>query len=137
MFFRKFSMTAAAAVGSAPAFAIALIVTLLWLGSGPWMKFSDSWQLIINTVTSVATFLVVFLIQSTQNRDMVVLQLKLDELIRAVTQARTELVQMEGLSDEELDKLREEFRVLRERAATRLEQIEESRKRRLERKPQP
>jgi low affinity Fe/Cu permease len=79
---------------------------------------------VINTATSVATFLIVFLIQNTQNRDTAVIQLKLDELIRAVMQARTELVQMEGLSDEQLDDLREEFRRLRERASARLEQIE-------------
>ena len=82
----------------------------------------------INTATSVATFLIVFLIQNTQNRDTAVIQLKLDELIRAVTQARTELVQMEGLSDEELDDLREEFRILRERTSARLAQIEISRR---------
>jgi low affinity Fe/Cu permease len=85
---------------------------------------------VINTATSVATFLIVFLIQNTQNRDTAVIQLKLDELIRAVTQARTELVHMEGLSDEELDTLREEFRVLRERTAARLAEIEMSRSKR-------
>jgi low affinity Fe/Cu permease len=128
MFFRKLALKSAQAVGSAPAFLGALIVTLIWIATGPYFHYSDTWQLVINTATSVATFLIVFLIQNTQNRDTAVIQLKLDELIRAVTQARTELVQMEGLSDEELDDLREEFRILRERTAARLAQIEVSRR---------
>jgi low affinity Fe/Cu permease len=128
MFFRKLALKSAQAVGSAPAFLGALIVTLLWIATGPYFHYSDTWQLVINTATSVATFLIVFLIQNTQNRDTAVIQLKLDELIRAVTQARTELVQMEGLSDEELDDLREEFRILRERTSARLAQIETSRR---------
>jgi low affinity Fe/Cu permease len=128
MFFRKLALKSAQAVGSAPAFLGALIVTLVWIATGPYFHYSDTWQLVINTATSVATFLIVFLIQNTQNRDTAVIQLKLDELIRAVTQARTELVQMEGLSDEELDGLREEFRILRERASARLAEIEISRR---------
>jgi low affinity Fe/Cu permease len=109
MFFRKLALKSAQAVGSAPAFLLAVVVTLAWIATGPYFHYSDTWQLVINTATSVATFLIVFLIQNTQNRDTAVIQLKLDELIRAVTQARTELVQMEGLSDEQLDDLREEF----------------------------
>jgi|SRR5580704_14101161 low affinity Fe/Cu permease len=131
MLFRKLALKAAQAVGSAPAFLLAVVVTVLWIATGPYFHYSDTWQLVINTATSVATFLIVFLIQNTQNRDTAVIQLKLDELIRAVTQARTELVQMEGLTDEELDQLREEFRVLRERASTRLDQIEASRSKRI------
>jgi low affinity Fe/Cu permease len=130
MFFRKLALKSAQVVGSAPAFLLAVVVTLIWIGTGPYFHYSDTWQLVINTATSVATFLIVFLIQNTQNRDTAVIQLKLDELIRAVTQARTELVQMEGLSDEELDHLRDEFRILRERASARLEQIEISRSKR-------
>jgi low affinity Fe/Cu permease len=130
MFFRKLALKSAQVVGSAPAFLLAVVVTLIWIATGPYFHYSDTWQLVINTATSVATFLIVFLIQNTQNRDTAVIQLKLDELIRAVTQARTELVQMEGLSDEELDSLREEFRVLRDRASSRLEQIEMSRSKR-------
>jgi low affinity Fe/Cu permease len=95
----------------------------LWLVSGPYFHYSNGWQLVINTLTSVATFLIVFLIQNTQNRDTTVIQLKLDELIRAVKHARTELVQMEGLTDQELETLREEFRSVRDRAAFGLEQI--------------
>src|SRR5580658_10776748 len=128
--FRHLALTAALVVGSAGAFVVALVLTLLWAATGPYFHYSDTWQLVINTSTSVATFLIVFLIQNTQNRDTAVIQLKLDELIRAVTQARTELVQMEGLTDEELDHLREEFRVLRERTAARLAEIEMSRSKR-------
>jgi low affinity Fe/Cu permease len=130
MFFRKLALKSAQVVGSAPAFLLAVVVTLIWIATGPYFHYSDTWQLVINTATSVATFLIVFLIQNTQNRDTAVIQLKLDELIRAVTQARTELVQMEGLSDEELDHLRDEFRILRERTSARLEQIEISRSKR-------
>jgi low affinity Fe/Cu permease len=93
MFFRKLALKSAQAVGSAPAFLLAVVVTLAWIATGPYFHYSDTWQLVINTATSVATFLIVFLIQNTQNRDTAVIQLKLDELIRAVTQARTELVQ--------------------------------------------
>ena len=133
--FRKLALGAAQAVGSAPAFLLAIVFTTAWICTGPYFHYSDTWQLVINTATSVATFLIVFLIQNTQNRDTAVIQLKLDELIRAVTQARTELVQMEGLSDEELDRLREEFRELRERASTRLEEIEASRSKRVKTSP--
>jgi low affinity Fe/Cu permease len=135
MFFRKLACKAAQAVGSAAAFLMALTATVLWVASGPYFHYSDTWQLVINTATSVATFLIVFLIQNTQNRDTAVIQLKLDELIRAVKQARTELVQMEGLSDEELDSLREEFRVLREQASSKLELIEASRRNRAAKSP--
>ena len=127
MFFRKLALWSAQAVGSARAFLLALLATILWVATGPYFHYSDAWHLVINTATSVATFLMVFLIQNTQNRDTAVIQLKLDELIRAVKQARTELVQMEALSDEELDQLREEFSTLREQATSRLEQIEASR----------
>ena len=125
MLFRKFALKAAQVVGSGPAFVIAGILTVLWLGSGPYFHFSNTWQLVINTITSVATFLIVFLIQNTQNRDTAVIQLKLDELIRAVKRARTELIQMEGLPDEELENLREEFRNVREQATSGREQPRE------------
>jgi low affinity Fe/Cu permease len=85
---------------------------------------------VINTGTSVSTFLVVFLIQNTQNRDTKVIQMKLDELIRAIQPARTELVQMEELTDQELEDLQKEFQTYRDRANAKLEKIQESRKRR-------
>jgi low affinity Fe/Cu permease len=95
----------------------AVLVVLVWLVTGPVFRYSDSWQLVINTGTTIITFLIVFLIQNTQNRDAQVMQLKLDELIRAVRSARTELVDMESLSDEELHRLQHQFEQLRQRAA--------------------
>jgi low affinity Fe/Cu permease len=93
-----------------------VLVILLWLVTGPVFHFSDTWQLIINTATTVVTFLMVFLIQNTQNRDAKAMHLKLDELIRAIKNARNELVDLEDLSDEELKKLEEQFRRTRRRA---------------------
>ena len=110
--FRKFAYKTAEAVGSAPAFLIALLIIVVWAVSGPIFNYSDTWQLIINTGTTIVTFLVVFLIQHTQNRDAKILQLKLDELIRAVSAARTKLVGLEDLPDEEIDRLHKEFQRL-------------------------
>jgi len=123
--FRKAAQASADAVGSPWALVAGLAVTLAWLASGPFFHYSDTWQLIINSSTSVVTFLMVFLIQNTQNRDARVIHMKLDELIRALGPARNELVQMEGLTDEELDRLSKEFEHLKERAATGLARIEE------------
>ena len=103
-------------LGSAWAFAGAVLVILLWLVTGPTFHFSDTWQLIINTATTIITFLMVFLIQNTQNRDAKAVHLKLDELIRAIKDARNELVDLEDLSDEELQKLEAQFRRMRQRA---------------------
>jgi low affinity Fe/Cu permease len=100
-------------VGSAWAFMGAGLIICLWLASGPVFHFSDTWQLIINTSTTIITFLMVFLIQNTQNRDAKALHLKLDELIRAAQEARTELVDLEDLSDEQLNQLQQEFERLR------------------------
>jgi low affinity Fe/Cu permease len=110
--FRKLAYKTAEAVGSAPAFLIAVSVIIIWAVSGPIFKYSDTWQLIINTGTTIVTFLVVFLIQHTQNRDAKILQLKLDELIRAVSAARTKLVGLEDLPDEEIERLHKEFQRL-------------------------
>jgi len=126
--FRRFARFSADVVGSAGAFLASLLITLLWAFTGPYFHYSDTWQLVINTGTSVATFLVVFLIQNTQNRDARVMQLKLDELIRAIQPARTELVQMEGLTDEQLVKLQKEFETHRDRAISDLEKIQSRRK---------
>jgi low affinity Fe/Cu permease len=95
--------------------------------SGPYFHYSDSWQLVINTGTTIITFLMVFLIQNTQSRDTRVMQLKLDELLRANRGARNELVQMEQLSDEELDRLHAEFSNIWQSAQEKLKAIEESR----------
>ena len=114
--FQGFAHRVALAVGSPWAFVLALVVVIAWAVSGPLFHFSDAWQLTINTGTTIVTFLMVFVIQSTQNRDSRVLQLKLDELIRAVAAARNELVDMEDLSDEELQRLQAQFEALRQEA---------------------
>ena len=114
-FFRKFAHKTSELVGSPWAFIVAVTLILLWLVSGPIFSFSDTWQLIANTVTTLITTLMVFIIQNTQNRDAKALHLKLDELLRAVSDARTGMVDLEDLSDEELQRLQEEFKRLRER----------------------
>jgi len=114
--FRVFARRSAVLLGSAWAFAGAVLVIGVWLITGPTFHFSDTWQLIINTATTIITFLMVFLIQNTQNRDAKAVHLKLDELIRAIKAARNELVDLEDLSDEELQKLEAQFRRLRKRA---------------------
>jgi low affinity Fe/Cu permease len=108
-FFRKFAHRMSKGVGSPWAFLAAVFVILLWALTGPFFHFSDTWQLVINTGTTIVTFLMVFLIQNTQNRDAIALHLKLDELIRALKGARNQLVDLEELSDEELERLRQEF----------------------------
>jgi low affinity Fe/Cu permease len=107
--FRVFARRSSAMLGSAWAFAAAVSVIFVWLVTGPAFHFSDTWQLIINTATTVITFLMVFLIQNTQNRDAKAMHLKLDELIRAIKGARNKLVDLEELSEEELSNLEKEF----------------------------
>ena len=114
--FRRFAHAAAAAMGAPWAFLLALAVVAAWVLAGGAFGYSDSWQLVINTGTTIVTFLMVFLIQNTQNRDARVTQLKLDELIRAVKEARTRLVAMEEMSDEELARLEAEFHRLHAQA---------------------
>src|SRR5437899_8078989 len=114
--FRLFARRSAIILGSAWAFVGAVIVILVWILTGPTFHFSDTWQLIINTATTIVTFLMVFLIQNTQNRDAKSVHLKLDELIRALKGARNQLVDLEDLSDEELKKLEEQFQRLRKKA---------------------
>jgi low affinity Fe/Cu permease len=114
--FRVFARRSSAMLGSAWAFAGALLVILVWILTGPTFHFSDTWQLIINTGTTIVTFLMVFLIQNTQNRDAKAVHLKLDEVIRALKDARNELVDLEDLSDEELKRLEGQFKSLRQRA---------------------
>jgi low affinity Fe/Cu permease len=114
--FRIFAHRSAAMLGSAWAFASAAFVILVWIVTGPTFHFSDTWQLIINTATTIITFLMVFLIQNTQNRDAKAMHLKLDELIRAIKGARNQLVDLENLSDEDLKRLEEQFRGLRKQA---------------------
>lgn len=112
--FRKFAGKISTLAGSPWAFMIAVLIILLWAVTGPIFHFSDTWQLVINTGTTIVTFIMVFLIQNTQNRDATAIHLKLDELIRAVKEARTSMVDLEDVSDEELEKLRRQFQELRE-----------------------
>jgi low affinity Fe/Cu permease len=114
--FRAFSRNTAWVVGSAWAFIVAITVVIVWGATGTMFHFSDTWQLIINTGTTIVTFLMVFVIQNTQNRDGKAIQLKLDELIRALKGARNKLVDLEDLSDEELKKLQKEFQRLHTRS---------------------
>jgi low affinity Fe/Cu permease len=113
-YFHRFASRVAAAVGTPVAFACALLLVLAWAVVGPIFHFSDTWQLVINTGTTIATFLVVFLIQNTQNRDASAIHLKLDELLHAIQGARNSLIDLEDMSDDELRRLRDEFRRLRE-----------------------
>lgn len=108
--FRKFAQLTSQAVGSSWSFIFAVLVILVWAITGPMFHYSDTWQLVINTGTTIITFLMVFLIQNTQNRDAKAIHLKLDELIKGVKGARTGLVNLEELSDEELEELHTEFK---------------------------
>jgi len=111
--FRRFSVAAANALGSSWMFIANVLLILVWLVACPFFHYSDTWQLVVNTATTVFTYLAVFLIQNTQNRDAIAIHLKLDELIKGVGGARTGLVNLEKLSDEELAELQEEFDRLR------------------------
>lgn len=123
--FRKFAAATAEAVGSPWAFIAAMLLVIGWAASGPLFGFSDGWELVINTLTTIITFLMVFLIQNAQNRDSKALHLKLDELLRALEGARTALVDLEELSDEELQKLQQEFKRLQAAAPALVEQPNE------------
>ena len=114
--FRVFARRSSNVLGSPWAFVMAILVIVVWAATGPTFHFSDTWQLIINTGTTIVTFLMVFIIQNTQNRDAKAVHLKLDEIIRAIRGARNELVDLEELSDEDLKKLEEQFRQLRQKA---------------------
>ncbi|MEP6860177.1 MAG: low affinity iron permease family protein [Deltaproteobacteria bacterium] len=111
--FRNVCRRVSSAIGSPWAFIIAAAGVIVWLISGPVFHYSDTWQLVINTSTTIVTFLIVFLIQNTQNHDSRAIHLKLDELIRAVGEARTRLVDLQDLPDSELRKLEHEFQRLR------------------------
>src|SRR5437588_2903026 len=114
--FRIFARRSSNVLGSAWAFVLALVIIVIWGVTGPTFHYSDTWQLIINTGTTIVTFLMVFLIQNTQNRDAKAVHLKLDEIIRALKGARNELVDLEKLSDEDLKKLEQQFQRIRKKA---------------------
>lgn len=107
--FRKFASGISTAAGSSWAFLSAMLLVVVWAVSGPLFHFSETWQLVINTGTTIITFLMVFLIQNTQNRDSAALHLKLDELLRSTDNATTSLIDSENLSDEDLENLRGVF----------------------------
>ena len=114
--FQRFASWSAALVGSPSAFLLAAMFCLAWAVSGPHFAYSDSWQLVANTVTNISTFLLAFLIQYSQNRNTQATQLKLDEIVRALEGARNHLIRLEELPDAELDRLEQEMRVLRNRS---------------------
>ncbi|HEY2625851.1 MAG TPA: low affinity iron permease family protein [Candidatus Udaeobacter sp.] len=114
--FRVFARKSSVALGSAWTFAAAILIVMAWALTGARFHYSDTWQLIINTGTTIVTFLMVFLIQNTQNRDAKSVHLKLDEVIRAVKGARNELVSLQELSDEDLTKLEQQFQRVRKNA---------------------
>jgi low affinity Fe/Cu permease len=114
--FGVFARKASNVLGTAWVFVLAILIIVIWAATGHAFNYSDTWQLIINTGTTIVTFLMVFLIQNTQNRDAKAVHLKLDELIRAVGGARNKLVDLEKLSDDELKALEQEFEKLRKKA---------------------
>ncbi|MGH9857136.1 MAG: low affinity iron permease family protein [Acidobacteriota bacterium] len=107
--FRKFSHSVATIVGTPYVFIVAVLIIIGWAISGRYFNYSDTWQLVINTGTTIITFLMVFLIQNTQNRDAKAIHLKLDELLKAIKGARTNLVNLENFDDDELANLQKEF----------------------------
>ena len=111
--FNDFARHASIWVGSPWAFILAAVAVIIWSATGPLFGYSDTWQLVINTSTTIITFLMVFLIQSTQNRDAKAIHLKLDELIHKVKGARNSLIDLEDCTDEELDRLQHQFEALR------------------------
>jgi low affinity Fe/Cu permease len=113
--FHKFSHTISIAVGTPWMFMLAVAILVIWAVSGPLFHFSDTWQLVINTGTTIITFLMVFLIQNTQNRDARAIHLKLDELLRAMQDARNSFVNLENMPDEELEQLQAEFQQLQDK----------------------
>ena len=111
--FGRFAASASGWLGSKWASAGAVLVILIWAATGPIFHFSDTWQLVINTGTTIITFLMVFLIQNTQNRDARAINLKLNELIRATAKARNQMIDIENLSDLELDELQANYESIR------------------------
>jgi len=111
--FTRFSKVTAHVTGQPASFVLALLVILVWAITGPLFGWSDTWQLVVNTGTTIVTFLMVFLIQNTQNRDSRAIHLKLDELIRSIRAARNRLIDLENCTDEELDRMEREFDALK------------------------
>lgn len=110
--FRKFAQKVSSLVGAPISFILAIIFIASWLATGPLFEFSDTWQLVINTLTTVITFLMVFLIQNTQNRDSKMLNIKIDELIKALKSADDKTLDLDDLSDDQLEDLEKSFKQL-------------------------
>ncbi len=120
--FTRFSKRVSQAVAHPAAFAAALGIVVIWSVTGPLVGWSDTWQLVINTGTTIVTFLMVFLIQNTQNRDTAAMQVKLDELIRAIEGAHNALLDLEELDEKELEAIREQYETLARKARERLDE---------------
>ena len=114
--FTRFAKSTARAAGHPGIFCVAVVIILLWAASGPLFGFSDTWQLVINTGTTIVTFLMVFLIQNTQNRDSQAIQVKLDELIRSIEGAHLALLDLEELDDEDFERICSDYRELARQA---------------------
>ena len=120
LLFRRFAAATSTAAGKPMAFILAALIVLVWAASGPMFHFGDTWQLVINTGTTIVTFLMVFLIQNTQNRDSTALQIKLDELIRS-SRAHNALLDLEELDDDTLERIRRHYRGLASRGRSELD----------------
>jgi low affinity Fe/Cu permease len=131
--FSRFAKWTARATGRPAAFLLASLVVLVWVVTGPLFGFSDTWQLVINTGTTIVTFLMVFLIQSTQNRDAEAVQVKLDEIIRAIGNAKNELLDLEELEEEDLDEIRETYTAMAKKARDERVEAPDGRKQRTQR----
>jgi low affinity Fe/Cu permease len=119
--FTKFARVASTVTGRPATFIVAVLIIVGWAVLGPFFDFSDTWQLVINTGTTIITFLMVFLIQNTQNRDTEALQIKLDEIIRSIKGARNEVLDLEEMDEKELDVIRKEYLALAEHARLHIE----------------
>jgi len=123
VWFTKFAQKASNATGHPGAFLVALMAVVIWAITGPIFKYSDTWQLVINTGTTIVTFMMVFLIQNTQNRDTAAMQIKLDEIINSMEDAHDSLLDLEELDDVDLNKVRDKYRQRAKRARARGEEL--------------
>ena len=117
--FQTFATRVSCWAGSRRAFLGAILIIIVWAGLGPYTHYSDTWQLVVNTATTILTFLMVFLIQNTQNRDARAIHLKLDEIIRSIQPAHNEMINIEKLSEEELEILSKKFEAIRSECRSR------------------
>jgi low affinity Fe/Cu permease len=127
-FFRLFSNFIAKQAGKPRTFVFALFLVLAWALTGPFFDFSDTWQLVINTTTTIITFLMVFLIQNTQNRDSKAVHLKLDEILKSIRTARNQLVDIEQAEDEEMENLQKEFTKIRDKSVKEADRREKNKR---------